>query len=70
MGAASARVAELIGRNARWIEFPLVGHNVRHFSPCGAMIAADFIDDPAQAPDASCADRNPPIRFASKAQKP
>ena len=68
--AASRRVAELIGRNARWVEFPLVGHNVRHFSPCGARVAADFIDDPTQAPDASCADRNPPIRFVPKAQKP
>jgi pimeloyl-ACP methyl ester carboxylesterase len=63
----SRHVAELIGRSARWIEFPLVGHNVRVFSPCGAKIAADFIDDPRQAPDTSCADRRPPIRFVSKA---
>jgi pimeloyl-ACP methyl ester carboxylesterase len=66
----SRHVAELIGRSARWIEFPLVGHNVRGFSPCGAKIAADFIDNPRQAPDTSCADRRPPIRFVSKAQIP
>jgi pimeloyl-ACP methyl ester carboxylesterase len=68
--SVSRHVAELIGRNARWVEFPLVGHNVRHFSPCGARIAADFIDNPRQAPDLSCVDRNPPIRFVSKAQIP
>jgi pimeloyl-ACP methyl ester carboxylesterase len=66
----SRHVAELIGRSARWIEFPLVGHNVRGFSPCGAKIAADFIDNPRQAPDTSCADRRPPIRFIPKAQIP
>jgi pimeloyl-ACP methyl ester carboxylesterase len=66
----SRHVAELIGRNARWIEFPRVGHNVRHFSPCGAGIAADFIDNPGRLPDTSCVDRNPPIRFVSKAQRP
>src|SRR5262249_16318076 len=41
----SRHVVELIGGRARWVEFPLVGHNVRHFSPCGAGIAAAFIDD-------------------------
>jgi pimeloyl-ACP methyl ester carboxylesterase len=66
----SRHVAELIGSNTHWVEFPLAGHNVRHFSPCAAKIAADFIDNPGRAPDASCADRNPPIRFISKAQKP
>jgi pimeloyl-ACP methyl ester carboxylesterase len=66
----SRHLAELIGPNAHWVEFPLVGHNVRHFSPCGARIAADFIGNPGQAPDTSCADRSPPIRFVSKAQIP
>jgi pimeloyl-ACP methyl ester carboxylesterase len=68
--SSSRHVAELIGRGARWIEFPLVGHNVRGFSPCGARIVADFIDNPRQATDTSCADRRPPIRFVSKAQLP
>ncbi len=68
--SSSRHVAELIGSNARWVEFPLVGHNVRHFSPCGSRIAADFIDNPGQAPDTSCVDRNPPIRFVSRAQIP
>ena len=59
----SQHVAALIGPNARWVEFPRIGHNVRAFSPCGAKIAADFIDDPAQSLDTSCADRTAPIRF-------
>jgi pimeloyl-ACP methyl ester carboxylesterase len=66
--ALSRHVAELIGHHARFVEFPLVGHNVRQFSPCGAKIAADFIDHPAQAPDTSCADRVAPIRFLPKNQ--
>src|SRR5262249_23155424 len=68
--ALSRHVAELIGRNARWIEFPLVGHNVRQVSPCGARIAAGFGDHPRQVSDTSCAERNPPIRFVSKAPRP
>jgi pimeloyl-ACP methyl ester carboxylesterase len=68
--AQSRHVAELIGNNARFVEFPLVGHNVRQFSPCGAKIAADFIDRPAQAPDTSCTDRVAPIRFLPKNQAP
>jgi hypothetical protein len=39
-------------------------------SPCGARIAADFIDRPAQAPDISCADRIAPIPFLSKQRIP
>jgi pimeloyl-ACP methyl ester carboxylesterase len=62
----SQHVAALIGPNARWVEFPRVGHNVRGFSPCGAKIAADFIDNPAQSLDTSCADRAAPIRFLPK----
>jgi pimeloyl-ACP methyl ester carboxylesterase len=62
----SQHVAALIGPNAHWVEFPRIGHNVRGFSPCGAKIAADFIDNPAQSPDTSCADRAAPIRFLPK----
>jgi pimeloyl-ACP methyl ester carboxylesterase len=62
----SQHVAALIGPNARWIEFPRIGHNVRAFSPCGAKIVADFIDNPAQSLDTSCADRAAPIRFVPK----
>jgi pimeloyl-ACP methyl ester carboxylesterase len=68
--ALSRHVAEQIGKNARFVEFPLVGHNVRQFSPCGAGIAADFIEHPAQAPDTSCADRTAPIPFLSKQRIP
>jgi pimeloyl-ACP methyl ester carboxylesterase len=62
----SQHVAALIGPNARWVEFPRIGHNVRAFSPCGAKIVVDFIDNPAQSPDTSCADRAAPIRFLPK----
>jgi pimeloyl-ACP methyl ester carboxylesterase len=62
----SQHAAALIGPNARWVEFSRIGHNVRVFSPCGARIAADFIDNPAQSPDTSCADRTAPIRFLPK----
>jgi pimeloyl-ACP methyl ester carboxylesterase len=68
--ASSRHVAELIGDSARFVEFPLIGHPVRHFSPCGARIAADFIDRSTQAPDTSCADRVAPIRFLPKHQTP
>jgi pimeloyl-ACP methyl ester carboxylesterase len=68
--ALSRHVAELIGRHAEWIEFPLVGHNVRHFSPCGARIVAAFIDHPALSPDASCAANRPSIRFLPKSRTP
>jgi pimeloyl-ACP methyl ester carboxylesterase len=59
----SRRVAGLIGESAHWIEFPLVGHDVRQFSPCAATVVAVFIDRPDQLPDASCAQRRPSIRF-------
>jgi pimeloyl-ACP methyl ester carboxylesterase len=66
--ALSRHVADLIGSSARFVEFPLVGHNVRQFSPCGAKIAADFIDRPAQELDTSCTDRTAPIPFLPKAR--
>jgi pimeloyl-ACP methyl ester carboxylesterase len=68
--AFSRHVAEQIGSSARFVQFPFVGHNVRAFAPCGAKIAADFIDQPAQPPDISCADRIAPIRFLPKQQTP
>lgn len=64
----SRHVAALIGPKARWVEFPRVGHNVRAFSPCGAELAAEFIDNPAQPLDTSCAGRAAPIRFLPKQQ--
>jgi hypothetical protein len=36
--------------------------------PCGAKIAADFIDHPAQELDTSCTDRTAPIPFLPKRQ--
>lgn len=62
----SQHVAGLIGPNVHWVEISRIGHNVRAFSPCGGKIAADFIDNPAQSPDTSCADRTAPIRFLPK----
>jgi pimeloyl-ACP methyl ester carboxylesterase len=70
----SRHVAALIGPKVRWVEFPLMGHNIgtpkasdgRPFSPCGAKIAAEFIDNPAQPLDTSCADRAASIRFLPK----
>ncbi len=59
----SGHMVALIGPNARWVKFPRIGHNVRAFSPCGAKIAADFIDNPARSPDISCAVHAAPIRF-------
>jgi pimeloyl-ACP methyl ester carboxylesterase len=62
----SRQVAQLIGRNSHWVEVALAGHNVRAFSPCGAKIAAGFIDQPMLKPDISCADRTAPIGFLPK----
>ena len=58
-------VAERIGLAARWIAFAGIGHNVRHFSACGAQITFDFIGNPNKAPDTECASRMPAI-FSSK----
>ncbi len=59
----SRHVAELIGDRARWVEFPLMGHNVRHMSPCAASMVAAFIDKAGQVLDTSCAQQVKPIRF-------
>jgi pimeloyl-ACP methyl ester carboxylesterase len=61
--ALSRQIAQLIGTAAHVVEFPLIGHNVRQFSRCGAKIAADFIDQPMQALDTSCALLVAPIVF-------
>jgi pimeloyl-ACP methyl ester carboxylesterase len=67
----SQHAAALIGPNARWVEFLRMGHDVstprasngKAFSPCGAKIATDFIDNPTQSLDTSCVDRAAPIHF-------
>jgi pimeloyl-ACP methyl ester carboxylesterase len=59
----SYSIGEIIGSNARWIEFPEVGHNVRAFSPCAAHIAADFIAQPERRLDATCALHPLPLQF-------
>jgi len=68
--AQSRRVTDMLGPAAHLIAFPRLGHNVRQFSPCGARIAAAFIDDPDRMPDASCVDRRPPIGFTAKREEP
>ena len=54
----SRRVAERIGRKARWILFTGIGHSVRHFSPCAQALVAAFIDMPDREIDAACAERS------------
>ncbi|HEY3908700.1 MAG TPA: alpha/beta fold hydrolase [Stellaceae bacterium] len=68
--ALARRVAETIGKKARFVEFPLIGHNVRAFSRCGAEIASEFIDRPEEAPDTSCVGRIPPIGFLPRYPPP
>jgi len=59
----SRSIAEIIGGNAQWIQFPEVGHNVRAFSPCARRIVADFIAQPASVLDVSCALHPLPLQF-------
>jgi len=66
----SRKIATAIGTNARMVEFPRLGHNVRHFSPCAATVVARFIEQPTQALDTTCANRRPPIQFLAKSQAP
>ncbi len=61
--AFSRHIADLIGTHARWIEFPLVGHHVSHFSECGRRLVAAFIERPSRVLDASCAGERALIRF-------
>jgi pimeloyl-ACP methyl ester carboxylesterase len=68
--AQSRGVTDLIGPASHLIAFPRLGHNIRQFSPCGARIAAEFIDDPDRMPDTSCVDRRPPIAFSAKREAP
>jgi pimeloyl-ACP methyl ester carboxylesterase len=63
--ALSREVAQRIGPAARWVAFAGIGHNVRHFSACGAQIVFDFIGNPDEAPDTACAGHTPTI-FATK----
>jgi pimeloyl-ACP methyl ester carboxylesterase len=59
----SRSIAEIIGSNAQWIQFPEVGHNVRAFSPCARRIVADFIAQPESGLDVSCALYPLPLQF-------
>ena len=61
-GLARTLAAE-IGSSARLVVFPRVGHNVRHFSPCGAALVSAFIAAPSAPIDTACAERRPPVPF-------
>ena len=53
--AQSRRVTELIGNQARLVEFASSGHSVRHYSSCAAGVVAAFIAAPTQELHAACA---------------
>jgi pimeloyl-ACP methyl ester carboxylesterase len=67
--ALSRQVADEIGVQALWVEFPRLGHNVRSFSPCATGIVSRFIERPEATPDTSCRLRRPPIPFLPKSEK-
>ena len=54
----------------RSYDHPDPGRFNDQLNPCGAKIAADFIDHPAQAPDTSCADPAAPIPVPSNQRVP
>jgi pimeloyl-ACP methyl ester carboxylesterase len=62
--SAAREIAARIGPAVRVIEFPRLGHNVRHFSSCAVRVVAGFIADPGRPPDLACVDQAPPIHFA------
>ena len=61
----SRRVADLIGSQARLIEFAGIGHSVRHYSPCAAGVVTAFIAAPDQELQAACA--TSPLRIEPSA---
>ena len=63
--AFTRHLADVIGANARFVEFPRLGHDLRFNSPCAAAMEARFIDHPDQAPDTACAAQRPPIPFTT-----
>jgi pimeloyl-ACP methyl ester carboxylesterase len=49
--------------NAHLYTFPGVGHSVLGSSECATSMMLAFLDDPTQAPDASCVDEMPGLVF-------
>ena len=49
--------------NGTFLEFPGVGHGVNTSSACARSITADFLDDPAAAPDTTCIAEMPSVVF-------
>jgi pimeloyl-ACP methyl ester carboxylesterase len=60
--AYAQAVAEHLSNNYLY-EFPGIGHNVLVASPCARRIALDFVEDPTEAPDASCIGEMPGVVF-------
>lgn len=46
-----------------FFEFPGIGHDITGASACAREMAGAFLNDPAQAPDASCIDEMPDLAF-------
>jgi pimeloyl-ACP methyl ester carboxylesterase len=65
----SRRVADLIGSQARLIEFAGIGHSVRHYSPCATGIVTAFIAAPDQELHTACA-TSPPGTEPSAPSRP
>jgi pimeloyl-ACP methyl ester carboxylesterase len=57
-GAAAA-----MGRAARLVEIPHVGHDVEEMSPCGAGLVTEFINHPPTPIDKSCVAAAPSVKF-------
>jgi pimeloyl-ACP methyl ester carboxylesterase len=49
--------------NSYIFELPGIGHNIIVASDCARSMAGAFLDDPSQAPDASCIDEMPGLVF-------
>lgn len=49
--------------NGYFFEFPGVGHSVATSNACAQQMAAEFLNDPTVAPDASCIDDLPGVVF-------
>jgi pimeloyl-ACP methyl ester carboxylesterase len=46
-----------------FFEFPGIGHDITVASPCTSEMAGAFLNDPSQAPDASCIEEMPDLEF-------
>ena len=68
--AAGKALADRLGQSARLVDISGVNPDVRDNDPCVWKIAADFIADPATAPEASCIGTLPPLTFVPRSGVP